>query len=77
MARGLEDDFRLYVHSSVDTVARTVRVLTKTERYLPPPGQPVYLTHMGVGYSRDPDENDRKFPAPLKSARDGMEVVLG
>lgn len=77
MGVGLEDDFRLYVHSSVDTVARTVRVLTKTERYLPPPGQPVYLTHMGVGYSRDPDENDRKFPAPLKSARDGMEVVLG
>lgn len=77
MARGLEDDFRLYVHSSVDTVERTVKVLTKTGRYQPPPGQPVYITHMGVGYPDSADEIDKLLPAPLKSARDGLEVILG
>ena len=77
MARGLEEDFRLYVHSSVDTVERTVKVLTKTGRYLPPPGQSVYITHMGVGYPDSADEIDKTLPAPLKAARDGLEVVLG
>ena len=77
MARGLEDDFRLYVHSSVDTVERVVKVLTKTKRYLPPEGQSVYITHMGVGYSNSADEIDKTLPAPLKAARDGLEVTLG
>lgn len=77
MGVGLEDDFRIFVHSSVATVAQTVRVLTATERYLPPPGQPVYITHMGVGFDEDDDAVDRTLPEPLKAARDGLEVVLG
>lgn len=73
-----EDDFRLFVHSTVDTVARTVRVLTKTKRLLPPPGQPVYITHRShIGYCKTIDEDDARLPAPLKCARDGLEVTLG
>ena len=75
---GCEDDFRLFVHSTVDTVARTVRVLAKTGRLLPPPGQHVYITHRShIGYSRNVDEDDARLPAPLKCARDGLEVTLG
>ncbi|MBQ4199632.1 MAG: hypothetical protein II649_07090, partial [Kiritimatiellae bacterium] len=75
---GCEDDFRLFVHSTVDTVARTVRVLAKTGRLLPPPGQHVYITHRSpIGYSRNVDADDARLPAPLKCARDGLEVTLG
>ena len=75
---GCEDDFRLFVHSTVDTVARTVRVLTKTKRLLAPAGQPVYITHRSsIGYSGNIDADDARLPAPLKCARDGLDVVLG
>ncbi len=75
---GCEDDFRLFVHSTIDTVARTVRVLTKTQRLLSPPDQPVYITHRShIGYSGNIDADDARLPAPLKCARDGLDVVLG
>ena len=73
-----EDDFRLFVHSTIDTVARTVRVLTKTKRLLQPPGQSVYITHRShIGYSGNIDADDARLPAPLKCARDGLDVTLG
>lgn len=75
---GCEDDVRLFTHSTVDSVARTVRVLTRTKRLRLPPGQSVYLTHRStIGFNRDNDKNDALLPAPLKCARDGMELTLG
>ena len=74
----LDDDFRLFVHSSVQTVARTVSALTKTGRYTPPPGQHTYLTHLGLKYRGWPAEKiNAELPAPLRAASDGLEVVLG
>ena len=74
----LDDDFRLFVHSSVQTVARTVSALTKTGRYTPPSGQHVYLTHLGIKYRGWPAEKiNVELPPSLRAASDGLEVVLG
>ena len=70
------DDFRIYSHSSVATVAQTVRVLTKTKRYCPAPGQCVYLTHMARTLHGTQAEVEAAVPAPLKPAYDGLEVVF-
>ena len=76
MGVGHEDDFRIYAHSSVDTVARTVRVLKATKRYLPPPGRKVYLTHMARTLHGTHAEIEKAVPAPLCPAFDGLEWVL-
>ena len=76
MGVGHEDDFRIYAHSSVDTVARTVRVLTATKRYLPPSGRKVYLTHMARTLHGTHTEIEKAVPAPLCPAFDGLEWVL-
>ena len=86
----LDDDFRVFVHSSVQTVARLVSGLVKTKRFVPPAGQCAYLTHLGIKYrgweserieKEIPEllpENIRKnLPAPIRAAADGLEVVLG
>lgn len=75
---GLEDeDFRMFVHSSVQLVDRTVKALLKTDRYRPPAGQNVYLTHLGLRYREWPSEKiDAELPSPLKAASDGLEVVF-
>ena len=70
------DDWRLFVHSSVATVAQTVRVLTETKRYLPPPGRKVYLTHMARTLHGTQEEIAASAPDPLTPAYDGLEVVL-
>jgi len=72
-----DEDFRIFVHSSVETVARTARMLAHTGRYVPPDGQSVYLTHMGVGFKRTAAEIDATLPAPLRAAYDGLEITLG
>ena len=77
MGVGHEDDFRIYTHSSVDTVARIVRVLTATKRYLPSPGRKVYLTHMARTLHGTHAEVAAAVPAPLCPAHDGLEVVFG
>lgn len=77
MGVGYEDDFRIYTHSSVDTVARIVRVLTATGRYLPPPGRKVYLTHLARTLHGTHAEVAAAVPAPLCPAHDGLEVVFG
>lgn len=77
MGVGYEDDFRIYTHSSVDTVARIVRVLTATGRYLPPPGRKVYLTHLARTLHGTHAEVAEAVPAPLCPAHDGLEVVFG
>lgn len=78
MGQGEEQDtdFRIFAHSSVDCVDRIVKVLTKTKRYTPPTGQPVYLTHMARTLHPTQAELDKSLPEPLRAAYDGLEVVF-
>ena len=71
-----EEDYRLYTHSSVALVKRTVDVLISTKRYIPQENQPVYLTHMARTLHGTQAELDTNLPAPLKAAYDGLEVML-
>lgn len=74
----LDDDFRMFVHSSVQSVARIASALKKTERYLPPEGQPVYLTHLGIRYRDWPsDRINAELPEGLRAAKDDLELRLG
>ena len=74
----IDDDFRLFVHSSVQAVSRTVNMLLKNGRYAPPPGQHAYITHLGIKYRDWPSEKiDAELPEPLRAAYDGLELVLG
>ena len=76
----LDEDFRLFVHSSVQTVSRIVNMLIKNDRLKLPPGQHAYLTHLGLGdkYRSWPSEKiNAELPAPLNAAYDGLELVLG
>lgn len=70
------DDFRIFAHSSVDTVARVVRVLTTTNRYLPTPGRKVYLTHLARTLHGTQVEIEKAVPSPLCPAFDGLEWIL-
>ena len=76
----LDEDFRIFVHSSVQTVSRIVNMLIKNDRLKLPPGQHAYLTHLGLGdkYRAWPSEKiNAELPAPLHAAYDGLELVLG
>ena len=74
----LDDDFRIFVHSSVQTVARTVSGMVKTGRFVPPAGQKAYMTHLGIKYRGWPSEKiEKEIPDSLRAAHDGLEVVLG
>ena len=73
-----DDDFRLFVHSSVQTVARTVAMLSKNSRFVPPPGQHALITHLALKYRNWPAEKiNADIPETLRAAYDGLEVVLG
>ena len=73
-----DEDFRLFVHSSVQEVSRLVNMLIRTGRYTPPAGQHAYLTHLGVKYRGWPAEKiDAELPEPLRAAYDGLELTLG
>ncbi|MBQ1429041.1 MAG: MBL fold metallo-hydrolase, partial [Kiritimatiellae bacterium] len=43
-----DDDFRIFVHSSVQTVSRIVDMLKRHGRFAPPPGQSAYITHLAI-----------------------------
>ena len=76
----LDEDFRIFVHSSVQAVSRIVNMLIKNKRLELPSGQHVYLTHLGLGdkYRGWPSEKiDKELPEPLRAAYDGLELVLG
>ena len=76
----LDEDFRIFVHSSVQTVSRIVNMLIKNDRLKLPPGQHAYITHLGLGdkYRGWPSERiNKEIPAPLHAAYDGLELVLG
>lgn len=71
------DDWRLFEHSSVATVAQVVRVLTATGRYCPRRyDQKVYLTHMAKTLHGTHKDVASSVPSPLAPASDGLEVVL-
>lgn len=70
------DDFRLFTHSSVATVAQTVRVLSKSGRYRPRLGQKVYITHLARTLHGTQSEIAAVVPAPLTPAYDGLEVLF-
>ena len=73
-----DEDFRLFVHSSVQTVSRIVNMLIKRGRFTPPPGQHAYITHLAVKYRGWPSEKiDKELPPTLRAAYDGLELVLG
>ena len=69
-----DSDFRLFTHSGIKTVQRTVDVLTSTGRYKPrDEKQPVFLTHMARTLHGTQAELDSQLPSPLCAAYDGME----
>ena len=72
------DDFRLFVHSSVQAVARTVAMLKKNGRYAPPEGQHAYITHLAIKYRGWAAEKiNAELPDSLRAAYDGLDIVLG
>ena len=74
----LDEDFRMFVHSSVQAVARTVAVMKKNGRFVPPPGQHAYITHLGIKYRDWPAEKiNAEIPDSLRAAYDGLEITLG
>ena len=76
MGLGGDEDFRIFTHSSVETVLRTARMLLREGRYTPAEGQPVYLTHMARTLHPTQAELDATLPEPLKAAYDGLEVYF-
>ena len=74
----LDEDFRLFVHSSVQTVSRIVNMLLKNNRYTPPSGQRAYLTHLGLKYRAwEPERINEELPDTLRAASDGLDITLG
>ena len=71
-----DEDYRIFTHSSVNTVLRTVHVLESTGRYHPMKDQKVYLTHLARTLHGTQAELDKTLPAPLAAAYDGLEVVF-
>ena len=71
-----DEDYRLFTHSSVNTVLRTVKMLLKRKRLIMKEGQQVYLTHLARTLHPTQAELDARLPAPLKAAYDGLEVVF-
>ncbi|MBR4338927.1 MAG: MBL fold metallo-hydrolase [Bacteroidaceae bacterium] len=76
MGFGHEEDYRIFTHSSIGTVHKTVKVLSQTRKYLPVEGQKVYLTHMAKTLHGSQAELDKGLPEPLCAAYDGLEVTF-
>ena len=64
-------------HSTASTVNDIFTTYLKPGRghYMPPPGQPVYLTHIGY-YEWGQRTFDEQLPPGLKLAHDGLEVLF-
>ena len=76
MGFGHEEDYRIFTHSSIGTVHKTVKVLSHTRKYIPVEGQKVYLTHMAKTLHGSQAELDKGLPDPLCAAYDGLEVTF-
>lgn len=74
----LDDDFRLFTHSSIQQVERTVAALKATKRFLPPAGQRAYITHLGMQYRHMASKKiEAEMSKSLAAAYDGLEIRLG
>ena len=64
-------------HSTASTVNDIFTTYLKPGKghYMPPPGQPVYLTHIGY-YEWGQRTFDEQLPPGLKLAHDGLEVLF-
>ena len=71
-----DEDYRLFTHSSVNTVHRTVKMLLRRKRLIMQEGQKVYLTHLARTLHPTQAELDAQLPDPLKAAYDGLEVIF-
>lgn len=72
----MDEDWRIMNHSSVALVARTVHMMIDNGRYLPPPGQPAYITHMSMAEWPSHEELQSRLPGPLRASCDGLDVVF-
>ena len=70
------DNFRIFTHSSVATVAQIAHVLESTGCYRPRHGQKIWLTHIARTLHGTHREIAATAPAPLAPAYDGQEVVF-
>ena len=73
---GMNEDWRMFNHTSVEGVARIAHMMEQQHRYLPSEGQPVYITHMSKKGWPTQEELDRTLPLPLRAAFDGLDVVF-
>ncbi len=73
---GMNEDWRMFNHSSVEGVARTVHMLEQQGRYLPYEGQPAYITHMSKSGWPTQEGLDKTLPIPLRAAYDGLDIVF-
>ena len=72
-----DEDYRMFFHSSVQTVARTVNMLSARGLYVPTDGQSAYLTHLGGKYRKLPAEQvDAELPPGIRAASDGQVVTF-
>lgn len=74
MGLGYDEDYRLFSHSSVNTVLRIAHVLQKTGLYQPKHNEPIYLTHIARTLHAPQSELVNTIPEPLFPAYDGLEV---
>ena len=73
---GMDEDWRMFNHTSVEGVARIAHMMEQQQRYLPLEGQPVYITHMSKSGWPTQEELDKTLPLPLRAAYDGLDVVF-
>lgn len=71
-----EVDYRIFSHTTIEGVGRIVNTLIENGRYLPPQGQPAYLTHMSTKNFPPHDELNKVIPWPLRAACDGLTVIF-
>ena len=73
-----DDDFRIFNHSSLEEVKRTVNILAKVGTYRPADGTKVYITHRSRSLhgGLSDEELAAQWPDPYTPARDGQTVYL-
>ncbi len=73
-----DEDFRIFVHSSVQVVERIVKSLKAIGRFTPPAGQKAIITHLGIKYRKwSSEEIEAEISPELSAAYDGLEIRLG
>lgn len=74
MGLDYDEDYRIFTHSSVNTVLRIAHVLQKTNLYAPKNSEPIFLTHIARTLHAPQSELINTIPSPLYPAYDGLEV---